>query len=147
MKEIPLTKGKVALVDDEDYKWLSQYNWQARDNRAEGRLYYAQGRVNKKQTTMHQEIMKSYGTGLEVDHIDGNGLNNQRHNLRLVTRRTNQQNQHTNKSSQYPGVSYLKKRRKWQACYNLNGKTVFIGYFKTEEEAHIGHMEAMANVS
>lgn len=134
MKEIQLTQNKVALVDDEDYDILNKYNWCAH---LEGNVFYATrcpGKGNYQR--MHRVILSPIPSGLEVDHIDGNGLNNQRSNLRIVTRRVNQQNRHINdKKSRYPGIFYSKKDRVFIARIRIHGERRFLGYFKNEIEA------------
>lgn len=91
MKEIPLTQGMVAIVDDEDHLRLSKYKWYARRSI---NTFYARcslRRIKGKPRPyliMHRVILNA-PAGLEVDHKDGNGLNNTRANLRLVTRRQN----------------------------------------------------------
>jgi len=81
MKEIKLTRGMVALVDDDDYEWISQWEWIVRE-RKEG-LYYAlrYDMINRKRVLMHRIIMNT-PPYMQVDHIDHNGLNNQKDNLR-----------------------------------------------------------------
>lgn len=131
MKEIKLTKNKVALVDDADYECLNQVKWYAFKT---GNTYYAARRFNKKVLLMHRVIMNAE-TGLEVDHKDHYGLNNQRSNLRICTRKQNRQNQTPFGKSKYLGVSI--KGKYIQAAINVNGKRLHLGYFKTEEEAAI----------
>lgn len=135
MKEIELNRGKIALVDDADYEWLSQYKWSTLQVR---HLCYAQRSFKAgdktKSITMHRFITDC-PPKMIIDHIDGNGLNNQRSNLRIVTRRQNQQNRHENKTSIYPGVNWNFKRNKWEAGIRINGKTKHLGYFDFELEA------------
>lgn len=144
MKEIQLTQGKVALVDDEDYPILSKFKWFANKSR---NVYYAKrtSYSNNKKTTvnMHNEILKPE-KGLECDHIDGNGLNNQKSNLRAVTIRQNQQNRHVKKSSGFPGVSFHKRYKIWGSQLRIGGKTKYLGSFATEEEAATAYQEAIA---
>lgn len=104
MKTIPLTKGKVALVSDVDYPYLSQFNWYA--NKIKGIWYafrgvrqpkiakYLYGKI--KIIAMHRDIMNP-PAGLVIDHMDHNGLNNQRGNLRIVTHSENLRNPNPNK--------------------------------------------------
>lgn len=90
MKEIPLTQGYVALVDDGDYEELSQFNWYA-NVQSDGRVYAR--RMNnrtKRQVSMHRQIAGV--PGLVIDHINGNGLDNRRDNLRGVSPAENAQN-------------------------------------------------------
>ena len=135
MKEIKLTQGKVALVDDEDFEALSQYKWDAAKNY---KTFYAQRnlpRIDGKQVkvSMHCTILGNKW----VDHIDHNGLNNQKSNLRFCTNQQNQMNRRVqeNKLSIYRGVSFHKKNRKWTAGIKINNKSINIGYYDSEIEA------------
>ena len=140
MKEIPLTRGKVALVDDEDYNELSKYKWWLFGH---GKAFYAiwvercnDGKRHKKY--MHSMIVKT-PPGMEVDHINGNGLDNRRENLRVGTHRNNMQNRHVPKSSKYPGVNWNKNAKKWQSLIWIDGKTRYLGYFSDELQAFHEH--------
>lgn len=138
MKEILLTQGKVALVDDEDYPELSKFKWYAHKDYNTLYALRKSSRVNGKQHTipMHSVIL---GTpkGMETDHINGNGLDNRRENLREVTTRENAQNRHTPKTSKYPGVTWHKQRGKWQANIRVAGKLNYLGLYGDEETAGI----------
>jgi hypothetical protein len=143
VRTIKLTQGKVALVDDCDYDVLLQYNWYAkRDKKA----FYAVRNIRKvdgkrKTEYMHRIVLaRKLGHAITPrmipDHEDGNGLNNQRYNLREVTHRGNGENKHRSKSSQYLGVCWVKRDCKWQAQIQVNGKIVCFGtYYATEFEA------------
>ena len=138
MKKIPLTLGKFALVDDEDYDWLSQWKWHALKAR---NTYYAQrsapiGGGKYKNLRMHREIMKTPET-LYTDHIDGDGLNNQKANLRFCTLQQNQFNRspERNCSSNFKGVSWKKSGQKWLATITVNKRLKHIGVFTSEIEA------------
>jgi len=138
MKEIKLTQGKVAIIDDVDYAELSKYKWYAR---LEGKVYYAQRGVKKsngKRTIqrMHRFLMNP-SVGIGVDHIDGNGLNNQRSNLRLCNQSENCRNQRAVRggSSKYKGVDWFKLLNKWRAKIYVNHKSVHLGVFASEEDA------------
>lgn len=95
MKEIPLTQGKVALVDDEDFELLNQLNWYAYKNKT-GNYYavrnYSAEKGKRKIILMHREIMDA-PKGIQVDHRNGDGLYNQKENLRLATHQQNSFNQ------------------------------------------------------
>lgn len=145
MKEIQLSQGKVALVDDEDFDMLNVFKWSALCTIGKRRLnFYASRMTGGKNSVcvyMHRIIMKP-PPEMQVDHIDGNGLNNQKSNLRVVTHRQNQQNLHFKKSSKYPGVCWEKKKKKWMASLQISGKSKTLGCFDTEEEAHQAYVDA-----
>lgn len=134
MKEIKLTQGKVALVDDEDFKALNQFKWYAHKYR---NTFYANRGVglNGKQITqsMHGVIMNGKG----IDHHDHNGLNNQKSNLRLCTQSENCMNRSKmgNTSSIYKGVHFHKPNNKWLSSLRINGKHVHLGLFVSEIDA------------
>lgn len=138
-KEIPLTHGYVALVDDADFEWLSKYSWQAKisDSNVYAVAHYPTSYSPK--VGMHRVIL-GIKKGIEGDHIDRNGLNNQRSNLRTATRQQNACNQGKKRGkyvSKYKGVKIDKrlKYRRWQADITINGKKKYLGIFYTEEEA------------
>ena len=138
-KRIPLTKGYFAIVDDQDYEWLSQWKW--RSLLSKGKVYairHQRGGYHKYLTVlMHRQIMDAPIDKL-VDHRDGNGLNNQRDNLRLVN---NQQNSHNSqgyrkgKTSKFKGVSWDKEKGKWGAYIRVNGKVKNLGRYISEVDA------------
>jgi hypothetical protein len=141
-KEIPLTQGKVALVDDEDYDRIvnSGYHWRATYTKG---LWYATAGYWK-DGKMHTIIMHRFILGLAkyqpfVDHVDGDGLNNCRANMREVTHTQNMQNRGKRKgSSQYKGVRLdLSKNYKnpWRASIRNNGVLHDLGRYATEQEA------------
>ena len=139
MKEIPLTQGKVAIVDDEDYEELVQYKWYAHKNR---RCWYARRSTRMaagKQgaVLMHRQVMRA-APRRQVDHRDGDGLHNWRTNLRYCTNGENQSNLHYKKegcTSRYKGVSWYRRSGKWVAGIRVSGKGVNLGYFEEEEDA------------
>ncbi len=106
MKEILLTQNQVALVDDEDYENLSMYRWYAVKQKHRFYTVRSTPRPNRYRIYLHHEILKGKPeSGFEVDHIDGNGLNNQKNNLRIVTRSQNAMNQRpTIGSSGFKGI-------------------------------------------
>lgn len=138
VQEIPLTQGKVAIVDRDDFESLSQYRWQAYTR---GNTWYAKRVIQMpdgKQATlhMHRDILNA-PKGTPVDHRDGNGLNNTRANLRLCTAQENNRNSRRRKdaSSRYKGVQWYKPGTKWKAQIEDNGRHKHLGYFASEEEA------------
>ena len=145
-QEIPITRGRCVIVDDEDYERLSKYRWQAHDNRKQ--CVYARRSTwsggKKGHVFMHHEIVGNVAHGLEVDHVNGNTLDNQKSNLRLITRRQNLQNNHKkNKTSQFVGVSWEKDRKKWRSQIAINGKTICLGRSDNEYEEHLKYIKAL----
>ena len=134
MKEIQLTQGKVALVDDEDFESLNQFKWYAIRN---GKTFYATRKdmddYKQINILMHWEVMNGKG----IDHKDHNGMNNQKSNLRLCTQKENCMNRskRENTSSIYKGVSFHSRDKKWQAHIGINGKYIHIGLFTSEVDA------------
>jgi hypothetical protein len=152
MKEIALTQGKVALVDDADYPELIKYSWCAHAERDDYKKpainrWYALRRILRHemgfpgQIAMHRVILNP-PNGLFTDHLNGNGLDNRRENLRIVNNRQNLQNIHPVKKSRYPGVSSTGK--KWRAYIHLNGKQRHLGLFSDELEAATAYRVACA---
>lgn len=139
MKQISLTQGKFAQVDDEDYDYLNQWKWCA--NKKPNENYYAVRRASilqgeTKEIRMHRIIMKT-PDGMECDHINHNGIDNQKSNLRNCTHGQNMKNRTSakNASSKYLGVYWYKVNKKWRATISINGKVTHLGTFKTEIEA------------
>jgi hypothetical protein len=136
VRYIPLTQGKYAIVDAEDYERVSRYKWCLSRS---GNQLYAQRRSHGKTIRMHQFIMNP-PKGMVVDHIDGNGLNNRRSNLRICTRRQNGWNLRRRKRpgapSQYVGVYPYKDRPgKWYVKVQCRGEVTNLGPFDSDIEA------------
>lgn len=139
-KEIPLTKGKAAIVDDADFEWLSQYRW----------CFHKTGYATRCTSSgvtiyMHREILAP-PQGYFVDHRDGDRLNNQRSNLRICTKLENTFNKNisaSRASSIYKGVTlYRENANPWRARITFGGKIISLGLFATEIEAAIAYNEA-----
>ena len=137
-KEIPLTQGKYAIVDASDYEWLSRFHWRIL---VTGRSCYAIRHIRKDDGTwttlrMHRAIFDA-PDGALIDHVDGNGLNNTRGNLRLATKSENAKNTkiRSNNLSGYRGVSWFKRDGTWRATIQSGRKWLHIGYYGTPEEA------------
>lgn len=140
MKLIPLSQGLFTKVDDDDYDWLMQWKWCATKS---GNTYYAKRSKRtggswsvKKSIFLHAEIVKP-SKGNVCDHINRDGLDNQRHNLRECTPKENAYNKRPYGYSKYLGVSYEKDRNKWRGNICHDGKKIRSPRFKTEIEAAI----------
>ncbi len=136
MKKIDISTPKYprtfALVDDSDFSFLNADKWHA-DEQTNGKIYARRTvRTNGKRSVlrMHTAIMGRVD-GKEIDHRDGNGLNNQRHNLRHSTKAENQMNRciPRNNTSGYKGVSWCKRENKWLVQIKYEGKRKHLGYF------------------
>lgn len=128
MRKIPLTRGKFALVDNADFQSISGFNWQACPHR---RTWYA--RRAQKPQSLHQFIMGING----VDHVNGNGLDNRRSNLRPATNSQNAMNRRKPRGtlSKFKGVTWNRSANKWHAQIKLNGKLKYLGVFSIETDA------------
>ncbi len=136
MKKIPLTKGQFALVDDDDFNWLIQWKWNAMYH---GGKYVAtrHHKSGASKTYMHRLIINA-PSGMEVDHIDHNTLNNQRNNLRICDHSLNCKNRSPWGQSKYLGVSKLPSG-KWRAAIRANGRTMHLGCFINEYDAALAY--------
>ena len=138
MKQLNLTLGLVAVVDDEDYEWLNKWKWSALQA-GPNRFYAVRGINNKGKTKtflMHREILKlKRGDGKEVDHVDRDSLNNQRSNLRIVTRKENCANRRPRSRSALDECSRLESmlpagtivnfwRGKWKVKFSITCDSV-----------------------
>lgn len=136
MKQIELTQGKVALVDDADYEELSKHNWFAHKSR---NTFYAERKVSKNtHIKMHRQLLGlESGDGKKTDHQNHNGLDNRHCNIRICTQQQNHRNllPLKRKSSKYKGVSWFKLRKKWRVRITVNKKVKHLGYFNHEQLA------------
>ena len=139
-KLIPLTQGQFAIVDAEDYDRLSQHRWYAQKQHG---YFYATRMTSRKGARrtlrMHREILQA-AKGTMCDHIDHNGLNNCKSNLRLCTSSQNQQNQKARRtSSAYKGVCRRKDCNRWAAQIGFQCKRIHIGLFDDQMEAALAY--------
>lgn len=137
-KEIKLTKGQVAIVDDEDYIKINQYKWCVY-KKYNGKYYAKRGiKVNKKSKSilMHRQIL-DYPDTEEIDHINGNGLDNRKENIRICNRSQNKGNvnKYSNNLSGYKGVCWCKVKKRWRVTIQYIGKQTYLGYFDDIIEA------------
>jgi hypothetical protein len=136
--EIRLNEGKVAIIDREDLEMIAKYNWNAQCRRHTCYAYTAIGRAV---VGMHRYIMGAR-RGQVVDHINGDGLDNRRSNLRFATASQNRMNSSKSRSqsttSIYKGVYYEKggkRKKRWRGRIDIGGKKTHLGRFLTEAEA------------
>ena len=135
-REIPLTKGLVAIVDAEDYERLLAYHWHATSG-PWNNTHYAASQDSGTRLRMHRVILGLGPDDPEVDHINRNGLDNRRCNLRLVSRRQNALNQSLRRTNTtgFKGASWSKCNSCWWARIKVSGKTIHLGYFDSAEDA------------
>ena len=153
MKTIPLSQGLHAKVSNEDYNLLVSRKWCAAKHGK--RATYAvrheptgdKQKSRQKTIYMHREIVGSSADGLVIDHINGDGLDNQRENLRVCTVEQNLQNSHKHRAGKPVGVSFSKTTGKYRAQkWASNDKLVVIGLYATEEEASSAYSEFIKTI-
>lgn len=142
MKKIPLTRGKFALVDSDDYEKVTQYTWRCTVY-GYAVAYMGGGRKAPKYQPMHRFLLDA-PRGVQVDHINGNPLDNRRSNIRLCTAAQNSQNTRKRKgtSSRFKGVYWHKAASKWMAYINVGGRRIYLGLYLSETAAALAYDEA-----
>lgn len=147
MKEIPLTKGLVALVDDEDFEFLNQWRWYANKS-GSGKTHYARRAIKAvngkfKAIFMHKVLLAACGQSYG-DHKDGNGLNNQKSNLRPSTPSQNGGNtpMKKNNTSGFKGVFWDKRSRRWYSRITKDRKNLHLGMFPDRLRAAVAYDKA-----
>lgn len=134
MKEISLSQGKVAIVDEGDFEKLARWKWSIDGSGYPQRSTAIGGK--RRPIRMHREILGLVGREM-ADHIDGNRLNNRRCNLRRCVPSQNLSNRgkiRTNRSG-YIGVSWCKEEGRYYSCISVKGKTVSLGRYVVLEDA------------
>jgi hypothetical protein len=146
MRRVKLTQGYYALVDDEDYqRVMAAGPWHAHVHKNSVYAAHTGPRIRQKQKVLqlHTLILNVHHS-IRVDHKDGDGLNNQKENLRVATRAQNAANQRlrSDSTSKYKGV-YEKKigknRKRWKAYIRVQGKHVHLGCFATAKQAALAY--------
>ena len=140
MKTIPLSQGKVTIVDDNDFCILSYHKWRAEKHCS---TFYAVYRVRISKNNWRTRLMHRIILGLQpgdkqiTDHRDGNGLNNQRANLRRCTQTQNNQSsrKRTGCTSKYKGVHWNSHSYNWTSRIQVNRKQTHLGQFESESDA------------
>ena len=139
-RRIALTKGKYAIVDQDDYYWLSEYKWYA--SRDFNKFYAIRTGPNRngksgKTIRMHREVAKT-PHGMECDHINGDSLDNRKANLRSATHLQNSWNRKKSQRigySKYKGITFDKASQKWMTMICVDGRRIFLGTFEDEIQA------------
>lgn len=139
MKTIELTQGKVTLVDDDVYEWASKLKWHVRKHKRRWNAARNSLQVDGPRQTLllHREILRP-ADDQEVDHINGDSLDNRRANLRSVSHQQNTsafQRQRPNKTSKFRGVNWDKKVDAWRAQICCRGNKIALGFSTSEETA------------
>jgi len=142
-RRIPLTQGKYAIVDPEDYERLAGYKWfAARFERGFYALRTGKDSKGRQRNVRMHRVILGEPKGKIIDHINHNGLDNRKSNLRICTMQQNAWNmrkQRGNCTSQYKGVTWRKDTGKWQARIICNAKKISIGYFDDEKAAAMAY--------
>lgn len=149
---VPLTQGREAIIDARFAAEVLALKWGA--TKGYKGNYYARhsshvpGTIStSRKIILHRFVYElAYGPipgSMEIDHINGNGLDNRIANLRVVTKRQNAQNRREHRNGHLYGTAYEKRRKKWQAAALIKGKRTFLGYFETEEAAHMAYRQAL----
>lgn len=135
-KLIPLTRGQFAIVDDDDFEWLSQWKWCYHPTRHGYALRGVKTPERKTKLIYMHNVIMSPPVDFVVDHKNLNSLDNQRDNLRLATHSQNSANRTSSGgSSAYKGVSWRKSRRRWRSSVTVNKKSIDLGVYRNEEDA------------
>ncbi len=138
IRYIALTQGTFAIVDAADYEWLSQRKWHITKGR--GRKCYAATYGKGRRTILMHRLIMDPPEGMVVDHIDGNGLNNRRSNLRICTQMQNVWNcPGRSGASRFKGVSFHQQRRKWEVRTRVGGRPRYLGCYDDEIEAALAY--------
>jgi len=149
MKLLKLTNNKQTLLDDQDYEWTKRFIWKARK---QGHNYYAythggpnselRKNVIQSSIALHRELLGlDFLDKRQVDHINGNGLDNRRFNLRVCTALENTWNRHVkSKTSKYKGIH--KKGKRWSARIKIGKSYKHLGYYNTDIEAALAYDKA-----
>jgi len=153
-KEIELTKGHKAIVDDDDFDWVSQFKWISTSNgkRVRAGRWTRNEDGERKFIFLYRSIMEKHGLMApdrpEIDHINGDSLDDRKSNLRCCTRAENLRNRWGSSMSHtgVKGVSWNAANRNWNAQIGLDGRKIHLGTFSTIEEAKKAYDRAAAGL-
>lgn len=148
-KTTPLTLGQVAVVDSDDFQALSKHSWQAFPHKSAGfyagRCVRVPGTKKHRMIYMHREITGAK-KGFQVDHVDHDGLNNRKSNLRACVSFQNQGNRRSGPhTSKYKGVILFRRLNLWRAQIKIKGFVKSLGYYHSEKQAALAYNKAAEN--
>lgn len=145
---IPLARGYEAVVDAADVPLVSGRVWNIQTTPWNIYAHCADRSTGRRRLIKLHRLLMGEPEGLEIDHIDGDGLNNRRSNLRCATTAQNQYNQRlaAHNTSGFKGVSWHKRDKAWTANIKFDGRKRFLGYFSTPEDAHAAYCRASAEL-
>lgn len=143
---VPLSRGKGwALISAVDLPRVSQHHWQLHPKGRESRTIYAKTDIGRKTVSLHQFLVGARAPGTEIDHVNGDGLDNRRENLRVCTKAENRRNERKrvpakgSASSPFKGVIWDAKRGLWQGRISIAGRTTNLGRFSSEQDAAVAY--------
>lgn len=140
---VPLTRGYFAVIDEADAEFVANRNWRAQ---VLPRKVYAVTGSRAKQVYLHRALWDRWGfaTCSELDHVNTDGLDNRRANLRAATHAENARNRPAlaNNTSGFKGVSWVSRLRKWRASIWADGRPIHLGVFSAPEDAHAAYARA-----
>ena len=141
MKKLKLTKGRFAIVDDDDFDFLSQWKWSFNDLGYAVRFKYigrVQGKPKYSPIYLHR-VINNTPDGFETDHINRDSLDNRKENLRRATKSQNGRNKYADKrnTSGIRGVSFYSRTQKWRVRISVDKKELSFGYYENLEEARM----------
>jgi hypothetical protein len=144
MKEIKLTKGFIALVDDEDYDFLIRWKWFTLNSRgilyASRRIYYRNNEHRQKYIYVHMHrLIMNCPNNMFIDHFNHNGLDNRKKNLRIVSHRQNLLNRKD--KAILPGAYKSSNDKYYKSSIKINGISKYLGSFQTAQLAHDAYMD------
>lgn len=155
MKRIPLTQGKFAIIDDEDFERVSKYKWFYHLGYAKHGVYDYK-KKNNIHLLLHRFILQVNDPLVSIDHKDRNGLDNRKQNLRICTQSQNNMNRMVKNTNGYKGLKYLKtcskngkqylRKKPYQAVIHVSGKKISLGYFSSAEDAARAYNEGAKRI-
>lgn len=147
---IPLTQGMTAVIDAADINIIEQYNWKAvllGRGKPYAMTWLPRVDGERKGILLHRLLLDA-PADRQVDHVDGNGLNCRRANIRIATHAQNQWNVGitARNSSGFKGVKATRSGLRWRAQISFEGRQIHIGYFQSPEEAHAAYVREAARL-